>query len=131
MALTLREQIDLYPYVIFDMDGTLLNSEIWHHEAWNQMLTEFGMPRLSTAQLYSFGGLPTPEISRRICELNHVQADIDAMSKRKTELYTTKYMFNPEPFPEICNLLKELSASGKRIAIATSSHKKESEVRKC
>lgn len=124
--MSLRAQIDLYPYDIFDMDGTLLNSEIWHHEAWNQMVSEFGMPRLSTEQLYSYGGLPTLEISRRICELNHVQADLEAMSKRKTELYVTKYMYKAEPFPEICELLKELSASGKRVAIATSSHYKES-----
>lgn len=124
--MSLREEIDLYSYVIFDMDGTLLNSEIWHHRAWNQMVSEFGMPQLSTELLISFGGLPTLEISRRICELNHVEADLEAMSQRKNELYVTKYMFEAEPFPEICALLKELSSSGKRIAIATSSHYKES-----
>lgn len=127
MALNLREQIDLYPSVIFDMDGTLMNSEIWHHQAWNTAITDFGMPALTTAELYALGGLPSREIARRISERNHnVEFDLNALIQRKRELYLNEYMSKVEPFPEICAVLKELSASGKRIAIATSSHRKES-----
>lgn len=127
MALNLREQIDLYPSIIFDMDGTLMNSEIWHHQAWNQAIVEFGMPSLTTTELYSLGGLPSREISRCISERNpNVKFDLNALTQRKRDLYVDVYINKVEPFPEICNTLKELSASGKRIAIATSSHHKES-----
>lgn len=39
------------------------------------------------------------------------------MSKRKTALYLNEYMPKAEPFPFFDDLLKELSASGKRIAV--------------
>ena len=39
------------------------------------------------------------------------------MSKRKTALYLNEYMPKEEPFPFFDDLLKELSASGKRIAV--------------
>ena len=127
MALTLREQIDCYPYVIFDMDGTLLNSEIWHHAAWNAMVHEFGFPKLPYELLLSYGGLPTAVITQNLCNLYHIQADCEAMGKRKTELYKTQFMRNAEAFPKAAALLKELYAEGKRIAVATSSHHEESE----
>ncbi len=123
----LRAQIQLYSNFIFDMDGTLMNSEIWHHESWNQMVGEFGIPRLSTELLWSYGGMPTIEISRDICRRFNSDADPVAMSARKTELYRDVYMMRAEPFPMICDLLKELKASGKRIAIATSSHQEEAQ----
>lgn len=127
MALNLREQIDLYPAIIFDMDGTIMNSEIWHHQAWNQAIVEFGMPALTTAELYSLGGLPSHVITQRISERNpDVKFDQVALTQRKRDLYVDVFIKEVEPFPEICNVLKELSASGKRIAIATSSHHKES-----
>lgn len=121
----LLEQIQSYEGVIFDMDGTLMNSEIWHHVSWRKAGEMFGMPELSTELLISFGGLPTAEIVRRFNELFGTNADIEEMSKAKAEIYIKECMPNVEPFPEICQILKDLSAAGKRIAIATSSHNKE------
>ncbi len=121
----LLEQIQLYPAVIFDMDGTVMNSEIWHHEAWNHMVQEFGCPKLPVELLLAYGGLPTLKISNNIIERYKLSADPEAMSKRKVELYLNEYMQRAEPFEKIASLLKDLHAQGKRIAIATSSHEPE------
>ncbi len=50
----LNSDISLYQSLIFDMDGTLINSEIKHHEAWNHMLEAFGFKRLGSDVFYSF-----------------------------------------------------------------------------
>lgn len=121
----LLNQISLYPAFIFDMDGTLINSEIWHHKAWNHMVQEFGCPPLSDETLIAYGGLPTEVISQKVIDTHNLSASVEQMSKRKTDLYLNEYMPKAEPFPFFADLLKELSASGKRIAVATSSHQKE------
>lgn len=123
----LLKQIDLYPAMIFDMDGTIMNSELKHHESWNHALQEFGFPKLSTEELYSLGGLPSLVIAQRCIDKYGIKTDPVAIADRKNKLYIEHYMIEAQPFPMVANLVKELSAKGKRVAIATSSHKKEAE----
>lgn len=123
--LSLIEQIHSYKGVIFDMDGTLMNSEIWHHVAWRKAASQHGMPEIPTDVLISFGGLPSAEIVRRLNKMYGTQADLQQVSLDKAEIYINECMPQVEPFPEICSILKDLHASGTRIAIATSSHQKE------
>lgn len=122
---TIRAQLNLYPAMIFDMDGTVMNSEIWHHKAWQQMLKEFGLPELTTADLYGYGGMPTLAIAQAVVKRFNSNADPQAMTVRKAELYRNEFIKYATPFPKICALLKDLHAAGKRIAIATSSHNHE------
>lgn len=124
-ALSLIEQLDLYQGIIFDMDGTLMNSEIWHHVAWRQAAAKYGIPNIPTELLISYGGLPSAEIVRRLNAKYGTAADIEKLSQEKAYIYINECMPKVEPFPEICAILKNLYAAGKRIAIATSSHQKE------
>lgn len=120
---TILSQLNLYQAAIFDMDGTVMNSEIWHHKAWQQMLQEFGFPILTKEDLYGYGGMPTMDIAKAVIKRFNHEADPAAMSERKAELYRTQFIHHATPFPKICAILKELHSSGKRVAIATSSHK--------
>lgn len=123
--LALHEQIWQYSGYVFDMDGTLMNSEIWHHASWRQAAFKHGFPELSTELLISYGGLPSAEIVRRLNAKFDKNADSEQLVKDKSELYIKEYMPKTEPFPVICSLLKDLKAAGKRIAVATSSHQTE------
>lgn len=120
--LSLLDQIWLYQGVIFDMDGTLLNSEIWHHVSWRKAASMHGFPELTTELLISYGGLPSAEIVRRLNAKYGKNADVEQLAKDKGNIYIQECMSKVEPFPEICTILKDLKASGKRIAIATSTH---------
>lgn len=122
---TLINQISLYPSVIFDMDGTLMNSEIWHHEAWNHMVQEFGCPKLSFETLMAYGGLPTFDTTKKIIATYNLSATPEEMTQRKNDLFINEYMAQVEPFTFFADLLKELAASGRRIGVATSSHQRE------
>ena len=122
----LRQQIDLYPAIIFDMDGTLMNSEIWHHRSWNDALKQYGIPELSTDKLYAYGGMPSLEIAKDVLKnVGNTELDPQEVGDLKGKLYRQEYMMQAEPFPLVCSFLKELHAEGKRIAIATSSHQQE------
>ena len=125
----LERTIALYPALIFDMDGTVINSEIRHHDAWNHMLDEFGFERLSSDILYGFASLPGIVITRRICEQYQSstpeKADPEAMNTRKNELYENIYIKQADPFAYFVKLIKEAHARGQRIAIATSSRQHE------
>ena len=46
-----------FPYVIFDMDGTLLDSEPKHALAWNAVGHKYGLPEISPAYLAQVGGI--------------------------------------------------------------------------
>lgn len=122
---SLLDEIKRYDGVIFDMDGTLMNSEIWHHVAWRKAAANHGMPEIPTELLISYGGLPSAEIVRRLNAKYGATADVEQVSREKAEIYINECMPQVEPFPEICAILKDLYAAGKRIAIATSSHQKE------
>ena len=121
----LLEQIQKYPAFIFDMDGTIINSEIWHHVAWKHMVKLFGGPELPHELLLEYGGLPTATICRDLIKRYNLNADPEEMAKTKTDLFINEYMPKAEPFWKIENILKYLYAQGKRIAIATSSHQPE------
>lgn len=122
---SLLEAVKTYPAFIFDMDGTLLNSEVWHREAWNHMLEEHGAQPLSTQLLIDLAGLPTRVLAQKLVDEYNVKGDPHDMTVLKTRLYLDEYMSKVGTFPLICDLLKEVKAMGRAVAIATSSHQEE------
>lgn len=61
-----------YAGLIFDMDGTILDTEPTHRQAWNEVLGRYGM-RFDEQAMVALNGSPTWRIARAIIELN--QAD--------------------------------------------------------
>lgn len=114
-------QIVQYPAFIFDMDGTLLNSEIWHRAAWKKMVLECGGPELSTQELISIAGMTTFDTAKLLAKRHNLTTSAELMTKRKEEIFINEFMPNTEAFPFITDLLKTLHAQGKAVAIATSS----------
>lgn len=125
----LNSDISLYQSLIFDMDGTLINSEIKHHEAWNHMLEAFGFKRLGSDVFYGFASLPGIVITNKICEqyqsATPEKVDPVAMNEYKNEVYENIYIKQAEAFPFFVQLVKEAHARGQRIAVATSSRQHE------
>ncbi|EFN56010.1 hypothetical protein CHLNCDRAFT_59667 [Chlorella variabilis] len=73
--------------LVFDLDGTVLDTMAHHWQAWKQLSEEFGFS-LSVDQLLSLAGKPSRAIMELLCEeqgLTHI--DIDTAVQRKTDLY--------------------------------------------
>lgn len=58
-----------YAGLIFDMDGTILDTEPTHRQAWNEVLGRYGM-RFDEQAMVALNGSPTWRIAQAIIELN-------------------------------------------------------------
>lgn len=116
-----------FPYVIFDMDGTLLDSEPKHALAWNAVGHKYGLPEISPAYLAQVGGIPTLGIAKMLCEEHHLSVDPALIARDKIKMYLDVYMHEAECFPDMVELVKKFSAKGSKIAVATGSQLFETE----
>ena len=73
--------------LIFDCDGTLVDSMPLHHVAWKKAMSALGIS-VTDEQLYAFAGMPTVAIIERLAtEQNVVVCDIDATAHAKERLF--------------------------------------------
>ena len=120
--------------LIFDMDGTIIDSEDNHHKATNHMLKDLGLPPLSTEVLLSYAGLPDQpmfqDILERLEQSGHISAEqrrtdprlsVAALAATKRDIYEQIYMPQNVLYADMATLLKDCAARGQRIALATSS----------
>jgi HAD superfamily hydrolase (TIGR01509 family) len=112
--------------LIFDLDGTLVDTVYAHVFAWQQALAEAGLPidgwRVHR-RIGMSGGLFTRAIAREIGHpLDPEQAR--ALQERHSELYRT-LLPHPRPLPGAVALLKRLREIGVPFGIATSGRRPE------
>lgn len=74
---------DQYQGLIFDMDGTLLNTEPMHHKAWRQVLTPYGID-FDEAVVVSLNGSPTWHIAKVIIESHQAEMNSYQLAREKT-----------------------------------------------
>lgn len=112
--------------VLCDLDGTLLDSNAFHAEAWQRALAEFGFPADFEAIVKQIGKggeylLPTfiPQD-----KLPAIEKDIKAFRKK---LFHREYIDRVVPFADARRLLERMRQEGLRIAVATSSEREDLE----
>lgn len=105
--------------VIFDLDGTLVDSNDLHAEAWQETFRhwgkEFALPALRK-QIGKGGDKYLPEFLSE-AELRKIGGEVE---KFRGELFKKKYLERVRPFPKVRELFERLRQDGKRIALASS-----------
>jgi HAD superfamily hydrolase (TIGR01509 family) len=105
--------------VIFDVDGTLLDSNDAHAHAFVEAFREFGF-EVSFQEVRRLIGKGSdkliPELIGRYDE---------AVAERKSEIFKRKYLPQLRPFPGAAELLKKLRSKGLKLAVASSAAKEE------
>jgi HAD superfamily hydrolase (TIGR01509 family) len=108
--------------VIFDLDGTIIDSNDFHVEAWNRAFQHFGKHfpvDALRAQIGKGSDQYLPEFLSPD-ELREIGEKID---EYRSALFRKEYLPRVKPFPKVRQLLERIKADDKRIALATSSKK--------
>ena len=105
--------------VIFDVDGTLVNSNDAQAKSWVEALKEFGysVPYEKVRPLIGMGG------DKVLPETIGVQKDSEKgkqISKRRSEIFKEKYLPTIQAFPGAQELLNRMREQGLKLAIASS-----------
>src|SRR6476661_3216545 len=107
---------------IFDIDGTLVDSNELHVDSWDRAFRRFGkqFPREQLRAQIGKGSdqyLPeflTPE------EIKHFGKELD---EYRSKLFRKEYLPKVRPFPKVCELFQRIHDDKKRIVLATSGKK--------
>jgi len=89
-----------YDGLIFDMDGTILDTEPTHRKAWHDVLAHYGM-RFDEQAIVALNGSPTWRIAQAVIEWNHGDLDPYALALEKTEAVKAMLLDTVEPLPLI------------------------------
>jgi len=76
--------------IIFDMDGTLVDSETLHFEAWKQTLQLHGIKRFPFSEFISYVGTSNEELAADYIESDGLGADIVQLVDEKQVIYLEK-----------------------------------------
>ncbi len=108
--------------IVFDLDGTLVDSAPDMHHAASRMLAERGLPDVSLAQVVSFIGNGVPKLVERCLDAVGVDAD-DAFRSEAVARFRSLYADEPtertRPYPGVADLLEDLRTKGRTLGICT------------
>lgn len=89
-----------YAGLIFDMDGTILDTEPTHRKAWDEVLGRYGM-RFDMQAMVALNGSPTWRIAQAIIELNQADLDPHLLAQEKTAAVKAMLLDSVRPLPLI------------------------------
>lgn len=91
-------QYDRYDGLIFDLDGTLLDSEPIHRQAWREVIGRHGMD-YDLMALIALNGSPTWRIAQAIIEQNQSSLDPHLLAAEKSALVAGMLLEGVRPLP--------------------------------
>jgi beta-phosphoglucomutase family hydrolase len=94
-----------YDGLIFDMDGTILDTEPTHRKAWDDVLGRYGM-RFDLQAMVALNGSPTWRIAQAVIELNQADLDPHLLAREKTDAVKAMLLDTVRPLPLI-DVVKE------------------------
>jgi phosphoglycolate phosphatase-like HAD superfamily hydrolase len=105
--------------VIFDIDGTLVDSVDLHAEVWQEALRHFGhdIPYKRVRHEIGKGG---DQLMPDLLPKELVDSRGEEIAKYRSELFKRKYLPDVRSFPRVRELFERIRTDAKRIALASS-----------
>lgn len=114
----------MYKAVLCDLDGTLLDSNHFHAEAWQRTFENFGFQVSFEQMVRQIGKGGDKVIATYVPEDRIPELEEDLKNFRK-DLFHREYMDRIVPFSDAKNLLKRMRQEGLRVSVASSTNKED------
>lgn len=106
--------------ILFDIDGTLVDSNALHVEAWRAAFRHFGKD-LSFQEVHQQIGKGGDQLIPVFCTPDEVHKFGEALEKYRFELFTRDYLPRTKPFPQARALIERVKDDALLVAVASSS----------
>jgi HAD superfamily hydrolase (TIGR01509 family) len=105
--------------VIFDIDGTLIDTVDLHASAWVEALKHFGFD-IAFEDMRSQIGKGGDQILHGLLPPDVIEQRGEEIKDFRSELFKRAYLAKARPFPGVRNLFERIRASGQRAVLASS-----------
>jgi HAD superfamily hydrolase (TIGR01509 family) len=105
--------------VLMDVDGTLVDSNDAHANAWVEALAEHGH-QVAFKQVRKLIGMGGDKLLPRVSGLAEDSPEGQAVSKRRKAIFQERYLPTLRPTPGAADLVRRLRALGLKLAVASS-----------
>jgi HAD superfamily hydrolase (TIGR01509 family) len=114
----------MYRAVIFDVDGTLVDSNDAHASAWVQAIAESGR-RAEFARVRPLIGMGGDKLLPQLTGLSIDSSDGKAIARRRGEIFRREFLPRLQPTPGARQLVERLRRDGKKLLVASSAEEDE------
>jgi phosphoglycolate phosphatase-like HAD superfamily hydrolase len=112
--------------VIFDVDGTLVDSNDLHVEAWREAFRRYGK-EVSFEDVHGQMGKGGDQLMPVFCSEEELAEFGEELEQKRVELFKSEYLPRVRPFPRVRELFERVRAEGLQIALASSARGEELE----
>jgi HAD superfamily hydrolase (TIGR01549 family) len=113
-------------FFIFDIDGTLVDSNDFHAMAWQQAFAAKGK-NISLKQIRPHIGKGSDQFLPAFLDKEELKELGDELDELQGKIFREQYLLQVRPFPKVRELFKSIRDADGRIALASSSDKKDVE----
>jgi HAD superfamily hydrolase (TIGR01509 family) len=112
--------------VIFDLDGTLVDSNEFHIDSWDRAFRHFGKT-FSYEELRKQIGKGSDNYLPEFLTANEIKQFGKELDEYRSDLFKKEYLECVKPFPKVRELFEHIRADGKHTLLASSGKKPETE----
>lgn len=110
--------------VILDVDGTLVDSNDAHAQAWVEALSEHGC-RVPFERVRSLIGMGGDRLMPMVCGIEQDSALGQRIDARRREIFSARHLPRLRAFPDALELLRRMRDGELRLAVASSAQSQE------
>lgn len=105
--------------VIFDVDGTLVDSNDFHAQAWQKAFEKFGK-QVAVEEIRAQIGKGGDQLMPLFLSTKELNDFGEKLEEARGEIFKNDFLNRVQPFPEARTLMARMVADGKKIALASS-----------
>jgi HAD superfamily hydrolase (TIGR01549 family) len=118
--------VSLVTVFVFDIDGTLIDSNELHVQSWDRAFRHFGKT-IPTEALHEQVGKGTDQYLPEFLTADEIERFGKELDDYRSKIFREEFLPKVKPFPKVRELFERLKNDGKRILLASSGKQKDTQ----